>query len=622
MWLERRLSKQDILIQYLNSAYFGAGATGISAAARVHFDKPVTELTLEESALLAGLITAPSRLNPLRNPEAAQARAGVVLNAMADGEKLDRQKAQAAVENPAKLRTPPASGSAAWFADWVYREAAEIARSFDSRRIPAIRVRTTLDPRLQAVAEETISAALDNPQKSNGATQAALVAMRFDGSVVAMVGGRSYEESEFNRAVQAMRQPGSAFKLFVYYAALRNGFSLDEIIEDEPLEIEGWKPENFGGRYYGRVSLADAFARSLNAATVGLAQSVGIAEIVEAARFLGIDAPLSATPSLALGTSEVSLIDLTGAYASVRAGMVPIEATGIAGFAGLDQQRLLAPGPPSKPRQSLAPHQSSLMKLLRRVVDDGTGRAAALDGFAAGKTGTSENYRDAWFVGFTDHLVAGVWVGNDNGEPMNEITGGKLPALIWKEFMSKASHMGEDSFLAPDAEAERDGRLARDSERQVNEHGLAIFGSGMQEGAEQEIASRARNLDSSASHVGEATDEQPLADGETWCDVDACSRAYHSFRESDCTYQPYRGRRELCPLGSAENPVLGAGDSGPDEETLRQQSPADEDFESPKTAAGAEIGCNIEACSRFYSSFRASDCTYQPYRGSRRVCER
>jgi penicillin-binding protein 1A len=435
LWLETKLSKEEILTRYLNNVYLGAGATGVPAAAQIYFGKEALDLTLAESALLAGLIMAPSQLNPRHNPVAARARTALVLDAMVANGKLDEATAKSAKEQPTAListRLSPHSGT--WFADWVYDEAADIAGPFQG----TMRVRTTLIPSLQALAEDAVSSALKSDGEAQGVTQAALVAMQPNGAVVAMVGGRNYRESEFNRAVQGMRQPGSAFKLFVYYAALRNGMSPRDRVEDTPLEIDGWSPENFDGRFRGSVSLAEAFARSLNAATVRLALEIGLDEVVAAARDLGIDAPLQKTPSLALGSSEVSLLDLTGAYASVRAGVTPIDPWGIAAFGPDDQSRLFTVGPTVRPQRSLEHYHGTLVGLLKLVVDRGTGRAAALYGFAAGKTGTSQNYRDAWFVGFSELLVVGVWVGNDDNTSMDKVTGGRLPALIWKNFMTKA----------------------------------------------------------------------------------------------------------------------------------------------------------------------------------------
>jgi penicillin-binding protein 1A len=487
LWLETKLSKEEILTRYLNNVYLGAGATGVPAAALTYFGKDASDLTVPESALLAGLIVAPSYLNPRQNPEAARERSALVIDAMVANGRLDVAGATAAKNHAVRLVSKPVGLHAGtWFADWVYREAVDLAGPFQG----TLRVRTTLIPTLQALAEKAVSNALARQGKANGVTQAALVAMLPDGAVVAMVGGRNYQTTEFNRAVQAMRQPGSAFKLFVYYAALRNGFSPRDQIEDGPLEIDGWSPENFGGDFRGRVSIAEAFARSLNAATVRLALEVGLDEVISAARDLGLDAPLKKIPSLALGSSEVSLLDLTGAYASVRAGVAPIEAWGISGL-GTEQTQVVPVGPEVKPARSLEAHQGVLVGLLKLVVDRGTGRAAALDRFAAGKTGTSQNYRDAWFIGFTEDLVVGVWVGNDDDTPMKSMTGGKLPASIWKDFMTEAMKIAEKKPAALVGEARADA-------------------SGPQ------------------------------------CDYRACARAYRSFQPEDCSYQPYGGPRRIC----------------------------------------------------------------------------
>jgi membrane peptidoglycan carboxypeptidase len=371
------------------------------------------------------------------------------------------------------------------------QQAHEIAGPFRG----SIRVTTTLVPELQILAERTIAELLDDDARAKGATQGALVALAPDGAVLAMVGGVDYKASQFNRAVLAQRQPGSTFKLFVYYAALRAGLLPDYPVIDEPVDLDGWRPENFGGQYYGQVSIAEAFARSLNAATVRLGIEVGLPAVVAAARDLGIDGPLSETPSLFLGASEVSLLDLTGAYASVRAGVAPMEPWGISSFEA-EGSRPFGIGPTVAPERPLGPYHDPLVGMLELVVDRGTGQEAALDGFAAGKTGTSQDYRDAWFIGFNEDMTVGIWIGNDAGMPMDRITGGQLPARIWSRLMTAAVQTGRDQVLAPQT-------------------GL-------------------NDVDPSAA-------VEPLQ-----CNVRACSRAYRSFRASDCTFQPYRGARKIC----------------------------------------------------------------------------
>ncbi len=487
-WLEWKLGKQDILTRYLNSAYLGAGATGMPAAARIYFNKEIGELNLPEAAMLAGLLRAPSQWNPISNAEGARQRATVVLDAMVANGKITALEAETAKASFAKLQpTTPTPRSGSWFADWISPQASEVAGSSPG----STTVRTTLIPRLQTIAERVVSEALERQGKAAGASQAALVAMTPEGAVVAMVGGRDYKASQFNRAVSAMRQPGSTFKLFVFYAALKSGLTLSDRVLDAPIDINGWSPENSGGGYRGWVTLAEAFARSLNAATVTLAQEIGLDNVIAAARELGIEAALANTPSLALGTSEVSLLDLTAAYASVHLGRAPVEPWGMIDFQAAGQPNAFRVDPQTRPATDLSMYQSDLLGLLQLVVERGTGRGADPGTFAAGKTGTSQNNRDAWFIGFTEPLVAGVWVGNDDDAPMNGVTGGALPARIWREFMKEA--LAEPT---PDVAA---------SGREATGH------------------SSARS-----------------------CNITACSRSYRSFRPSDCTYQPYSGERRLC----------------------------------------------------------------------------
>ncbi|WP_245440647.1 PBP1A family penicillin-binding protein [Rhizobium phaseoli] len=488
-WLEWKLGKAEILTRYLNSVYLGAGATGMPAAARIYFNKDIGALDLPESAMLAGLLRAPSQWNPIDNFEGARQRTMVVLDAMAANGKITALEAAEAKTSFAKLHpTTPTPRSGSWFADWISPQASEIAGASPG----STTVRTTLVPQLQQSAERIVKKALDGEGKTVGASQAALVAMTPDGAVVAMVGGRDYKASQFNRAVTAMRQPGSTFKLFVYYAALKAGFTLSDQVMDAPIDIDGWSPENSGGNYSGWVTLAEAFARSLNAASVALAQEVGLDNVIAAARELGIDAPLANTPSLALGTSEVNLLNLTSAYASVQLGRAPVKPWGIIDFQAAGQPKTFRVGSQSKPDVDLSSYQSDLLGLLQLVVERGTGRGADPGTFAAGKTGTSQDNRDAWFVGFTDALVVGVWVGNDDDAPMKGVTGGGLPAHIWRDFMREAT-----------------------SEATLN-----------------------------GVRSAETADEGQGAPQS--CNITACSRSYRSFRPSDCTYQPYSGGRRLC----------------------------------------------------------------------------
>jgi penicillin-binding protein 1A len=564
LWLDVHLGKDEILTRYLNSVYLGTGAYGMAAAARLYFNKAVSELTLPEAAMLGGLVRSPSRDNPLQDLDAAQARAAVVIDAMRDNGAIDAATAADAKARPA---VPHPSGqmsrAGTWFADWVAREAHGITSAFSGH----LRMRTTLVPALQKVAEGAIADALAGEGAKHHVSQAALVAMQPDGAVIAMVGGRDYQTSQFNRAVDARRQPGSAFKLFVYLAALRKGFRVDDTIDAGELDVHGWQPDNFGDRHYGHVTLAEAFAESINTAAARLAQQVGLNQVITAARDLGLSGALPAVPSLALGAADVNLLDLTAAYAAVKAGKMPVKPWGIAGFGIEGQSRLQSMGPPIGPMQSLQPYQKPLLELLQGVVQHGTGRAAALDGFAAGKTGTTQNDRDAWFIGFNDKLITGVWVGNDDGTPMDHVTGGSLPAAIWKRFMSEG------------------GTLEAGNEQQALP---AIQDTG---------TPRPQTPPSQSTETPE-------------CDYQACARTYQSFRAFDCTYQPYdSSQRRMC-----EKNV-------PQKTTAIPFAPDSSSQTAPIGAGRAQ--CNVDVCANFYSSFDPSDCTYQPYGGgARRICDR
>jgi penicillin-binding protein 1A len=545
IWLQFRLSKDQILTSYLNSVYLGSGASGFPAAAKLYFNKNISDLTLSEAAMLAGMISAPTQDDPLLNIEAARSRAATVLDAMVTNGKLTPQDALAAKLNPATpAPTEISSPSAGWFADWIHDQAAKAVPDLNR----AIEVRTTLDMQLQNLAAKILRSTLAAYGPEMRATQAALVAMRPDGAVVAMVGGLNYNESKFNRAVQAKRQPGSAFKLFDYYAALRQGFSPNDEILDEPVDIKGWEPDNYARHYHGRVTLADAFAHSLNAATVRLSQQVGIAQVIAAARELGLRAPLKNDPSLALGTSEVSLLDLTSAYAAVRAGMAPAEPWGIVSVNMSGDSRPIQVGKPNERQHSLGDYQSELIDLLQGVIAHGTGRAAALSGFAAGKTGTSQNYRDAWFIGFNDSLVVGVWVGNDNHSPMRGVVGGSLPALIWKQFMEQGG-----PIAAAVAAQQTSPATSPAAGQQAN---TTATGAGEQSPGTNGLVDQSAPATASQAAGGK-------------CDISVCERHYHSFRAEDCTYQPYRGGpRRYCGRGQGD---VASGTSSPDVDEHRSQ---------------------------------------------------
>jgi 1A family penicillin-binding protein len=582
IWLELQLSKDEILTRYLNNVYLGAGAHGVSAAARVYFNKPLSDLTLAESAMLAGLIRAPSEFNPLRNLPAARGRASVVLDAMVDAGAITAEQAEQAKAQPATTKSQPRTARAhTWFADWIAKY--EFPRAI-GQRTQSMRVRTTLRPDLQQIAEQAVAQVLDSAGGRRNVHQVALIAMRPNGAVLAMVGGRDYDKNQFNRAVDAKRQPGSSFKLFVYFAALREGYSPTSKIDARPIQIRKWKPENYGGRKYGEVSLAQAFANSINTAAVRLAVRVGLPNVVKAARDLGIDSPLSEVPSIALGTSEVSPFELTRAFASVRQGRMRMQPWGITAFGAEEGalRTLTEPAPSGEPIR----FQQQLIDLLQGVVVHGTGRAAALAETVAGKTGTSQDYRDAWFIGFTQKLVVGVWVGNDDGSSMKQVTGGTLPAEIWKRFVVKATPLldKEPPYVAAQS-VEQERALEPDQHQPV----------------EVETSTR--------------------------CNISACSSTYHSFRASDCTYQPYEGSRRLCEIRPERGDLTlgrgrGEGTVANAPEPEKPHSPA-LDVSPFWRAPPAEAACNYELCSSHFRSFDPSDCTYKPYGGGpRQRCPR
>ena len=425
-WLEGWLTKDEILSRYLSSVYFGDGVYGLRAAAHHYFGRDPSRLTLAQSAMLAGMVQAPSRLAPTRNLNLAQKRSKLVLAAMADTNVNTPARARATV--PARpIRQLSKVPTGTYFADWV----APIAQKAFEADFGEVRVATTLDSDLQRLAVRAVNRA------RIGDAQAALVAMRPDGRVVAMVGGRSYKDSPFNRATQARRQPGSAFKLFVYLAALRSGWTPNSIIEDRPITIGTWSPANSDGVYRGSITLREAFARSSNAATVRLSESVGRANVARTARELGISTPLPDSPSLALGTAGVSLLELTSAYAAIASGRYPVRARGlpVTDEEGSTLSAFFQRGGRLDSRRDWAP----MLDLLYAAANNGTGRRAALATPTFGKTGTSQGNRDALFVGFAGNLVVGVWVGRDDDRPLGKkMSGGTAPAELWHNFMVSA----------------------------------------------------------------------------------------------------------------------------------------------------------------------------------------
>ena len=453
VWLELQLSKEEILARYLDSAYFGAGAWGLDGAARRYFLKSPQELTLAESAMLAGLVKAPSIWSPVRDLAAAQGRAEVVLAAMVETGAITEDQAAAARAAPAKPAfAPDTAGGWNWYADWI---GAEVTRLMGP--VPAnFRVETTLDPELQEIAEAVVAKWLDREGGKRRVSEAALVSLAHDGAVLAMVGGRDYGKSQFNRVTQAKRQPGSLFKLFVYLAGFEAGYSPESEASDQPISIGDWSPENFGGTYRGRVTLRQAFAESLNSVAVQLSEAVGRDKVIAMAQRLGLTSPILDVPSLALGTSQHTVLEMTRAFAAVAAGAASVEAYGI--------RAIRSPSGILYTRGSVAPEpatyrRAEMLSLLRAVVRQGTGRGADYGRPVAGKTGTTQDHRDAWFIGFTADAVVGVWVGNDDNSPMDQVTGSGLPVQIWRDFMAEADRRKGEAVAAMQAEARRSTRL-------------------------------------------------------------------------------------------------------------------------------------------------------------------
>ena len=440
-WLEHKFTKEDLLSIYLNRVYLGSGTYGVEAASQRYFGISARDLGVYQSAILAGLLRAPSRLNPAYNLEASLGRANIVLSKMVEQgflsySVIDKLNIKT-LSKKFKLNNlrylskdiQKSEYNRRYFTDWVLGRTVAIASSSD------LTVNTTLSPYLQRLAYKSI-------KKIDIDSQVALISMTPYGKVCAMIGGRNYSESQFNRATQALRQPGSAFKPIVYLPALEAGMKPDTIVLDAPITVEGWTPRNFSGRFYGKISLLDAVARSVNTTAVRVAEDIGRDNVLKAARRLGITAELTTHPSLSLGAGEVTLLELTAAYAVFANGGSAVLPYGLVEVR-TDKELLYS-------RRKLSSHQviepkyvDVMEKLLRAVIEKGTGRAAQFGHMAAGKSGTSQQSRDAWFIGYTDKLVTGVWVGNDNGSPMQKlrgrsITGGGVPAKIWQLFMSDA----------------------------------------------------------------------------------------------------------------------------------------------------------------------------------------
>jgi len=435
LWLEHKYSKDQILELYLNRVYFGSGAYGVEAASQRYFGHSARTATLSESAVLAGLMKAPSKLAPDRNPEGASERAAQVIAAMAQEGHITEAMAKGALAHPARAMKEQGAGSINYAADYVMDMLDDTIGAIDQDIVVA----TTIDPRLQAIAEGALKDELDRKGARFNVSQGAIVSIDPNGAIRALVGGRDYSESQFNRAVSARRQPGSAFKPFVYLAGLEHGLTPDSVREDAPLNIKGWTPENYSREYFGPVTLTRALALSLNTVAVRVGMEVGPKAVVKTAHRLGIQSELQPNASIALGTSEVTPLELVTAYAPFANGGVGVQPhiiTRVKTAAG----KTLYQRKGSTFGRVIEPQYVAMMNaMMQETLLTGTARKAELPGWqAAGKTGTSQDFRDAWFIGYTSRLVTGVWLGNDDSSPTKKASGGNLPVEIWSRYMSIA----------------------------------------------------------------------------------------------------------------------------------------------------------------------------------------
>ena len=438
LWLERKFSKAQLLELYINRVYFGSGAYGIEQASQYYFGKSARNISVAEAALLAGVVKSPSRLAPSRNFDGAEQRAKSVLAAMAELKFISASSERTALAHPPRIVAQANTGSVNYAADWVMDALNDTLGHVEEDVV----VQTTIDATLQASAEKSLIDELAQKGEKNGVAQGAVVAMTPDGAVRALVGGRNYVESQFNRAVAAKRQPGSAFKAFVYLAALEHGLTPDTVREDKPINVKGWQPENYGHEYYGPVTLTKALALSLNTVSVRLTLEMTPMAVIRTAYRLGISSKLEPNASIALGTSEVSMLELVGAYAPFANGGYAIVPRVIEKITASNGKVLYARSAQQLGRIIDARYVAMMNSMMAETMTIGTAHKATLPGWpTAGKTGTSQDFRDAWFIGYTAHLVTGVWLGNDDGTPTKHVTGGSLPVEVWSRFM-RGAHQG------------------------------------------------------------------------------------------------------------------------------------------------------------------------------------
>ena len=444
IWLETKLTKDEILSAYMNRVYLGSGAYGVDAAARVYFNKPAKELTVRESATIAGLLKAPSRYSPSSNPSLSAQRTRVVLKAMEEAGFIDTAEYKKLDAMPPSPPRKPSSGDTIrYFTDYIVGQVEGVMGLPEEDIV----VETTLDKDIQSAAEAAVTKAVLTYGDTYKIEQGAALVMGLDGSIIAMVGGRDYDLSEYNRVTNALRSPGSSFKPIVYLSALEHGWNPQSTIVDEPITEGKYRPQNYGGEYYGEVTLTQALTRSLNTVAFNLIKSVGPTEVIGLARRLGITADLEPNLSLALGSNGVPMMEMVTAYATLGRGGVAVEPFAIVSIKDSKGTILYEQSKERTARQVVARgYVYQITGMMQSVVQYGTGMAAQGPYMAAGKTGTSQDFRDAWFIGFTNSYAAAVWVGNDDNSPMKRVTGGMVPAPVWREIMTAASAKQPKSY--------------------------------------------------------------------------------------------------------------------------------------------------------------------------------
>jgi len=488
LWLETHLSKNEILKLYLDRAYLGGGAFGVDAAAQYYFGKSVRDVTLPEAAMLAGLFKAPSKFSPLVNLPAARARANVVLDNLVDNSFMTEGQVYGARRNPATPIDRRDNGAPNYYLDWAFDEMRKLVDTFPkSVNDRFFVVRTAIDTNLQHYAEHMVESNLRQYGRDYGASQAALVVADLDGAVRAMVGGRDYGASQFNRATEALRQPGSSFKPYVYATALANGFKTSSIVVDSPVCIGNWCPHNYSGGYSGSMTLIDAITHSVNVIPVKLSialgdgnPKLGRAKIVQTARNFGLRSPLPDTPSLPIGADEVYVVEHAVAYATfpnLGKAVVPHAALEVRTGTGELVWRFDRDG--TRPKQVISPQVAvDMIKMMNSVVENGTGKRAALEGIpTAGKTGTTNGWRDAWFVGYTGNFTAAIWMGNDDYQPTKRMTGGTLPAMTWHSVMAYA-HQGVELHQLPGMAVPQHGAEVADAKNGAEPHPVMLTRKG------------------------------------------------------------------------------------------------------------------------------------------------